>query len=134
MLKDLNLDPGFNMEELVRRTDGLSGSDLKESCRNAAMVSIRKSSPFSNSSSDKVLALQVPVREYMRTKVALDGGIDFSKVKDNVRALEVYRSCQKFADRFGGVAQKFDIRPLRVTDFFMSDYATPGTVESEGLD
>lgn len=33
MLKDLNVDPGFNMEDLVRRTDGLSGSDLKESCQ-----------------------------------------------------------------------------------------------------
>ncbi|GAA5826196.1 hypothetical protein JCM10212_000877, partial [Sporobolomyces blumeae] len=37
MLKDLNLDSKFDMESLVRRTDGLSGSDLKESCRNAAM-------------------------------------------------------------------------------------------------
>jgi len=88
MLKDLNLDPGFNMEELVRRTDGLSGSDLKESCRNAAMVSIRKTFLFPNSLTDNVITLQVPVREYMRTKVALDGGIDFSKVKDNVRALK----------------------------------------------
>ncbi|GAA5940526.1 protein-degrading AAA family ATPase MSP1 [Sporobolomyces koalae] len=91
MLKDLNLDPGFNLEDLVRRTDGLSGSDLKEACRNAAMV---------------------PVREFMRTRIGLDGGIDFAQVKDN----------------------KLDIRALRVDDFFVSDYATPGTVESEGLD
>ncbi|GAA5880990.1 hypothetical protein JCM16303_004628 [Sporobolomyces ruberrimus] len=91
MLKDLNVEPVFNMEDLVRRTDGLSGSDLKEACRNAAMV---------------------PVREYMRTKVGVDGGIDFSQVTDN----------------------KFDIRPLRVEDFFMSDYATPGATVEEGLD
>lgn len=42
MLKDLNVEPVFNMEDLVRRTDGLSGSDLKEACRNAAMVCLKR--------------------------------------------------------------------------------------------
>ncbi|KAG9118443.1 hypothetical protein FRC07_007048 [Ceratobasidium sp. 392] len=46
MLKSANLAPGFSIRELARKTDGLSGSDLKEACRNAAMV---------------------PVREYMKT-------------------------------------------------------------------
>ncbi|GAA5917520.1 hypothetical protein JCM6882_007943 [Rhodosporidiobolus microsporus] len=90
MLKDLKLEDGFEVEELVRKTDGLSGSDLKEACRNAAMV---------------------PVRDYMRTHAGVNGEIDFEKVKEG----------------------KFDIRPLRVSDFFASDYAA-ATPEVEGLD
>ncbi|PRQ71829.1 putative MSP1-intra-mitochondrial sorting protein [Rhodotorula toruloides] len=94
MLKDIKLDNGFDLEGLVRKTDGLSGSDLKEACRNAAMV---------------------PVREYMRQNLGTGGQIDVEKVK----------------------AGKFNIRPLRLSDFFVSDYAQTGTggaMEQEGLD
>ncbi|GEM10255.1 ATPase, AAA-type domain containing protein [Rhodotorula toruloides] len=94
MLKDIKLDKGFDLEGLVRKTDGLSGSDLKEACRNAAMV---------------------PVREYMRQNLGTGGQIDVEKVK----------------------AGKFNIRPLRLSDFFVSDYAQTGTggaMELEGLD
>ncbi|KAG8707156.1 hypothetical protein FRC09_017639 [Ceratobasidium sp. 395] len=42
MLKSANLAPGFSIRELAKKTDGLSGSDLKESCRNAAMVPVRE--------------------------------------------------------------------------------------------
>ncbi len=62
MLKDIKLDPSFDLEQLVRRTDGLSGSDLKESCRNAAMV---------------------PVRDYMRGHQT-DGVVDLEKIKGGV--------------------------------------------------
>ncbi|GAA5867500.1 hypothetical protein JCM8547_007527 [Rhodosporidiobolus lusitaniae] len=71
LLKDLSLEEGFRVEEVARRTDGLSGSDLKEAARNAAMV---------------------PVREYMRTHSLADGKIDFEKIesgKMNVRPLRV---------------------------------------------
>ncbi|RUO95866.1 P-loop containing nucleoside triphosphate hydrolase protein [Jimgerdemannia flammicorona] len=42
MLKDINLDPSLDMDDLVRRTAGCSGSDLKEVCRNAAMIPVRE--------------------------------------------------------------------------------------------
>jgi len=44
VLKDTKLDASgeFSMNELVKRTAGMSGSDLKEACRDAAMVPIRE--------------------------------------------------------------------------------------------
>ncbi|KAI8081116.1 P-loop containing nucleoside triphosphate hydrolase protein [Thamnidium elegans] len=42
LLKHIQLASDFNMTELVQRTAGLSGSDLKELCRNAAMIPIRE--------------------------------------------------------------------------------------------
>lgn len=42
MLSHTKLAEGFSIDELARRTDGLSGSDLKETCRNAAMVPVRE--------------------------------------------------------------------------------------------
>ncbi|KAF8533247.1 P-loop containing nucleoside triphosphate hydrolase protein [Trichophaea hybrida] len=49
ILKDTMLSPSFDLEELVEKTAGMSGSDLTEACRDAAMV---------------------PVREYIKEKVA----------------------------------------------------------------
>jgi SpoVK/Ycf46/Vps4 family AAA+-type ATPase len=42
MLNGTKLSPEFSVETLARRTDGLSGSDLRETCRNAAMVPVRE--------------------------------------------------------------------------------------------
>ncbi|EJD50880.1 AAA-domain-containing protein [Auricularia subglabra TFB-10046 SS5] len=42
MLKDTRLAPDFSIERLAAVTDGLSGSDLKEACRNAAMLPVRE--------------------------------------------------------------------------------------------
>ncbi|TGZ82626.1 AAA-domain-containing protein [Ascodesmis nigricans] len=49
ILKDTKLEDTFNLDELVEQTAGMSGSDLTEACRDAAMV---------------------PVREYIKNKVA----------------------------------------------------------------
>ncbi|TFK40486.1 ATPase [Crucibulum laeve] len=42
MLKDTQLTPGFSLEVLAQLTEGHSGSDLRELCRNAAMVPVRE--------------------------------------------------------------------------------------------
>ncbi|TDL19742.1 AAA-domain-containing protein [Rickenella mellea] len=42
MLKDTALESDFQLLLLARRTEGLSGSDLKEICRNAAMMPVRE--------------------------------------------------------------------------------------------
>lgn len=55
MLKDTKVAPDFSIEALADQTDGLSGSDLRELCRNAAMVPVRE---FMRSSSDNHKALE----------------------------------------------------------------------------
>lgn len=42
MLNHTSLASTFSLAELARRTDGLSGSDLRETCRNAAMAPVRE--------------------------------------------------------------------------------------------
>ena len=54
MLKDTKLSPNFSFEDLAEQADGLSGSDLRELCRNAAMVPVRE---FMRSTSDNHAAL-----------------------------------------------------------------------------
>ncbi|KAJ1833380.1 mitochondrial dynamin GTPase Msp1 [Coemansia sp. RSA 2711] len=42
MLAKVELEPGFALERLVRETRGMSGSDLKEMCRDAAIKPLRE--------------------------------------------------------------------------------------------
>ncbi|KAF0471711.1 AAA-domain-containing protein [Gigaspora margarita] len=76
MLQDQNLEESFDFDKLVSQTANFSGSDLKEACRNAAMI---------------------PIREYMRNHTTPGG-----ELKD--------------IDPKG-----MNIRPLRLTDFFVPD-------------
>src|SRR5436190_15553745 len=42
LLKKASLAPEFSIDRLVAATEGYSGSDIKEMCRNAAMVPLRE--------------------------------------------------------------------------------------------
>ena len=42
MLKDTPLETDFPMRLLAQRSVGMSGSDLRELCRNAAMLPVRE--------------------------------------------------------------------------------------------
>jgi SpoVK/Ycf46/Vps4 family AAA+-type ATPase len=61
-LKDTETDPGFNVERLAVLTDGFSGSDLKELCRNAVMVPVREFISISADNHEALSKGQLEVR------------------------------------------------------------------------
>ena len=95
MLKDVPLAPNFPMRALAEYSKGKSGSELKEMCRNAAML---------------------PVRELVRQAngdVAL-----LARSQDEVRTLLLS------VDLFGNMfycTQGFELRPLTIADFIDPD-------------
>lgn len=99
MLHDITLSPELSLEVLARVSDGLSGSDLKEMCRTAAMV---------------------PVREYMREN--LSNGEVLTEEQLKVRWLFLARLSQK-KKKLTFVPQDFKPRPVVLKDFLSYDNA-----------
>lgn len=88
MLATTQLDDDFSIDILARATEGLSGSDLKETCRNAAMV---------------------PVTEVMREKGRSGkAGLEAAR-------LEASRGAMPSGGHADD--QGFQVRPLRLSDF-----------------
>ncbi|TBU23045.1 AAA-domain-containing protein [Dichomitus squalens] len=54
MLKDTTLEQGFSIRLLAEQSEGLSGSDLKELCRNAAMRPMREFMREANGDHEKL--------------------------------------------------------------------------------
>jgi ATPase family AAA domain-containing protein 1 len=71
MLKDTKLSYDFSFETLAEQADGLSGSDLKELCRNAAMVPVRE---FMRSTSNDHEAM---VKGQLEVTFFFSRGLDF---------------------------------------------------------
>jgi SpoVK/Ycf46/Vps4 family AAA+-type ATPase len=63
MLKETELEIDFPLDELARRTDGLSGSDLKDLCRNAAMTPVREYMKRMEGDSTAMASIQSQVRD-----------------------------------------------------------------------
>ena len=98
MLKDTNLELEFPMKTLAEFSRGCSGSDLKELCRNAAMV---------------------PVREYMRD-VAENEEL-LQKGQSEVRTILGCLSQNHDLNCSKG----FNLRPLTLADFLAHDGTSP---------
>ncbi|KAH9932734.1 ATPase [Epithele typhae] len=58
MLRNTDLVPGFNLRLLAEQSVGLSGSDLKELCRNAAMLPMRELLRESHGDPEKLAGIQ----------------------------------------------------------------------------
>jgi SpoVK/Ycf46/Vps4 family AAA+-type ATPase len=96
MLKDVRLEPGFDIRSLAQHTNGFTGSDLKELCRNAAMA---------------------PVRDYVR-----ETGDDPSLLEKG--QLQVPSSWSYWYPVFTlltTISQGFKLRPLSMHDFLGDD-------------
>jgi SpoVK/Ycf46/Vps4 family AAA+-type ATPase len=61
MLKSTKMAPGFSIAALAEATDGLSGSDLRELCRNAAMVPVREFMQSTNDNHEALVKGQLEV-------------------------------------------------------------------------
>lgn len=137
MLKDSKLDAKkFKLADIVKRSAGLSGSDLKELCRNAAMI---------------------PVREYLRSKEGIasmklarsqnlsGSGAGGSGTPSSVgegggggaAAIDGLNGSSTHAALNGGSlgGKSMMLRPLRTDDFFRTDaevHIPMGSYNSQG--
>ena len=62
MLKDTPLAEGFSIRLLAEQSEGLSGSDLKELCRNAAMRPMREFMREADGDHEKLALCEKEVR------------------------------------------------------------------------
>lgn len=108
MLADVRLDKNFNLDAIVKRTEGFSGSDLKEICRGAAMQ---------------------PVREFIRSA---EGRKRIESVSNNRKNES---SDSKAQDQIIQ-GKSVETRPIRNADFFVVESVTDSNSrqDQEALD
>ena len=110
MLKDIQLASSFPMRALAEYSSGKSGSDLKELCRNAAML---------------------PVRELVRKANG-----DFARLAQDQK--EVHMRFTWLVYPVTRTAQGFNLRPLTIEHFIdpdrISTVVEPELDHVEGVD
>ncbi len=86
LLKEANLDPKFDLEMVVSRSAGMSGSDLKEICRNAAMNATREYIHQNFVDGKKITGDEVNVRPLRTTdffvKLASEGMTSGNRIRE----------------------------------------------------
>lgn len=108
MLTDVKLDKSFNLEKIISRTEGFSGSDLKEACRGAAMQ---------------------PVREFMRSSVGKQAISNASRARKEINeVVDDVKSLPIPAD------QSITLRPIRNDDFFVVEGINGHATRQEPMD
>ncbi|KAI9331784.1 P-loop containing nucleoside triphosphate hydrolase protein [Zopfochytrium polystomum] len=109
LISKLNMDPSFDLDQLVARTEGLSGSDLRELCSNAALA---------------------PLREALRALAASAAAASGGEKGTAPTAAAAAASMDKV---FRDVdPTTLDLRPVRITDI-LSDTVTE-TGKAQGTD
>jgi SpoVK/Ycf46/Vps4 family AAA+-type ATPase len=106
MLADTKLDKNFNLDKVVARSEGYSGSDLKEACRGAAMQ---------------------PVREFMRSAEGRE------KISTAARAVKELGNGTESPLR-ASANRALSLRPLRNEDFFVVEGVNGRTTNQDALD
>ncbi|PWN42390.1 putative MSP1-intra-mitochondrial sorting protein [Ceraceosorus guamensis] len=107
MLAGVNLDPKFDMSAVIKRTEGFSGSEIKETCRNAAMQ---------------------PVREYLRSG---KGRQSVEVLRGAGTAEEKAELAGKQSRPQSRPLRNSD---FFVVDGLNTNYAAPGTIEQDPID
>lgn len=111
MLKDTRTDPKeFKLSEIVRRSAGLSGSDLKELCRNAAMIPVRE---YLRSEQGRESMRRVRSQNLSNGGSGSSTPVTPGSLPPNGLVVE-----QSAA---GGEGRKLQTRPLKTSDFFKND-------------
>uniref|UniRef100_A0A4W5QQR7 Outer mitochondrial transmembrane helix translocase n=1 Tax=Hucho hucho TaxID=62062 RepID=A0A4W5QQR7_9TELE len=67
ILKNENVDPTVDFVDMAKETDGFSGSDLREMCRDAALICVRDFSAFCSYQQDTDLVFVSRIQDQIRS-------------------------------------------------------------------
>lgn len=96
-LKGLALEPSIDFEELVRKTEGYSGADLANVCREAAMMPMRRQLLSGDFNLDQLKDHQ----EEIETPLSMEDFMEATKNISRSVGQEQLDEFQKWMDQFG---------------------------------